>query len=81
MKEQRQTAIGRVEWAGARWLSREEERMTSLSDRQHEEMTHGAAAACVVHGADVVAGRQHRHEVVAAAVQLSRARRQRPGAV
>jgi hypothetical protein len=81
MKEQRQTAIGRVEWAGARWLPREEERTTSLSDRQHEEMTHGAAATCVVRGADVAADQQRRHEVVAAAEQLSCARRQRPGAV
>jgi hypothetical protein len=36
---------------------RDEERMTSLSDRQREEMTHGAAAACVARRADVAASR------------------------
>jgi hypothetical protein len=79
--EQRRTRRGRAEWAGPRRLLWEEERTTSLSDRQHEEMTHGAAATCVVRGADVAADQQRRHEVVAAAEQLSCARRQRPGAV
>jgi hypothetical protein len=36
---------------------RDEERMTSLSDRQREEMTHGAAVACVARRADVAASR------------------------
>jgi N-acetylmuramoyl-L-alanine amidase len=72
-KEQRWTARGRAEWAGARWLLREEERTTSLSDRQREEMTHRVAAACVTRGVDVGVDRQHRCEVVAAAEQLSRA--------
>jgi hypothetical protein len=48
--------------------------MVSLSDRQRDEITHGAAAACVTSGADVAASRQRRHEVVAAAMQLSRTR-------
>jgi hypothetical protein len=39
----------------------------SLSNRQHEEMTHGAVATCVACGADVAAGQQRRREVVAAA--------------
>jgi hypothetical protein len=38
------------------------------------EVTHGAAAACVLCGADVVAGRQHWRKVAAEATQLSRAR-------
>jgi hypothetical protein len=37
----------------------------SPTDRQRDEVTHGAAAACVVRGADVAAGRQHRCEVAA----------------
>jgi hypothetical protein len=41
MKEQRRMARGRAEWAGARRLLQEEERMTSLLNRQREEMTHG----------------------------------------
>jgi hypothetical protein len=44
----------------------------SLSNRQREQMTHGAAVACVTRGEDVAAGRQHRCEVVAAAEQLLR---------
>jgi hypothetical protein len=39
----------------------------SPTDRQCDGVMHGAAAACVARGADVVAGRQHRHEVAAAA--------------
>jgi hypothetical protein len=42
--------------------------MTSPTDRHHDGVTHGAAAAGVVHGADVVAGQQCRCEVVAVAV-------------
>jgi hypothetical protein len=56
MKEQRQMPRGRAEWAGARRLLREEERTTSLSDRQRKEMTRGAAAESVARGADVAAG-------------------------
>jgi hypothetical protein len=56
MKEQRQMLRGRAEWAGARQLLREEERTTSLSDRQRKEMTRGAAAESVARGADVAAG-------------------------
>jgi hypothetical protein len=63
----------RVEWVGVRRLSREEERMTSLSDRQRDEVTYGAAAACVARGVDVAAGRQRRHEVATVATQLSHA--------
>jgi hypothetical protein len=37
-------------------------------------VTHGAAVACAAHGADVVACRQRRCEVVAMAAQLSRVR-------
>jgi hypothetical protein len=37
-------------------------------------MTHGAVAACVAGGADVMAGRQHRCEVAATAEQLSHMR-------
>jgi hypothetical protein len=48
----------RAEWVGVRRLSWEEERTTSLLDRQRDEVTHGAAAACVARGADVAAGRQ-----------------------
>jgi hypothetical protein len=68
MKEQRQIVRGRVEWVGVRWLLREEESTTSLSDRRRDEMTHGAVAACVARGADVVAG-QHRWREVAAAAE------------
>jgi hypothetical protein len=64
----------RAEWAGIRRLSREEERTASLSYRQRDEMIYGAVAACVTHGADVVAGRQCRRDVAAAAAQLSHAR-------
>jgi hypothetical protein len=31
---------------------------TSPTDRQRDEVTHGAAVACVARGADVAAGRQ-----------------------
>jgi hypothetical protein len=60
----------RMEWVGVRWPSREEERTTSLSDRQRNEVTHGAAAACIAYGGHAVAGRQRWHEVAVAAVQL-----------
>jgi hypothetical protein len=39
----------------------------SPTDRQHDEVTHGATAACVACGADGAAGRQRRCEVAAAA--------------
>jgi hypothetical protein len=47
---------------------------TSHMDRQRDGVTHGAAVACITRGVDVVAGQQHRREVVAAAMQLARAR-------
>jgi hypothetical protein len=47
---------------------------TSPMDRQRDEVTHGAAAACIARGADVAVGRQREREVAAAAAQLSRAR-------
>jgi hypothetical protein len=71
--EQRRIVRGRAEWVGVRLLLREEERTASLSDRQRNEMTHGAAAACVARGANVAAGRQHQRKVVAVAEQLSHA--------
>jgi hypothetical protein len=37
-------------------------------------VTHEAEATCIAHGADVAVGRQRRHEVAAAAEQLSRVR-------
>jgi hypothetical protein len=45
------------------------ERVETVSpmDRQRNEVTHGAAAACVVCGADVAAGRQFWRELVAVA--------------
>jgi hypothetical protein len=46
----------------------------SLSGQRREEMTHGAAAACVARGADVAVGRKRRREVAETAEQLSRAR-------
>jgi hypothetical protein len=46
----------------------------SPTDRQRDGGMHGAVDACVVRGADVAAGQQCQHEVVAAAMQLSRAR-------
>jgi hypothetical protein len=57
MKEQRWTVRGKVKWVGIRRLLWEEEKTASLSDRQCDELTHGAAAACVVRGTDVAAGR------------------------
>jgi hypothetical protein len=47
---------------------------TASTDRQRDEVTYRAAAACIAHGADVVAGRQRRREVAAVAMQLSRER-------
>jgi hypothetical protein len=72
MREQR--SMARAEWSGLRSaaVARREE-MASPMYRQRDEVTHGAAAACVACGADVAAGRQCRCEVAVAAVQLSRA--------
>jgi hypothetical protein len=59
MEEQRQTA--RAEWSG--WAFggyRGKRREWCFSDRQRDEVMHGAAAACVACGADVVAGGQRR---------------------
>jgi hypothetical protein len=47
---------------------------TSSTDRQCDEVTHGAAATCIMRGADVAAGRQYWREVAAVAAQLSHAR-------
>jgi hypothetical protein len=65
---------GRAEWRALDDRCGKRRERASLSDRQREEKMHGAAAACVARGADVVAGQQHRREVVAAAKQLSRVR-------
>jgi hypothetical protein len=43
---------------------------TSPTDRQRDEVTYRVAAACIAHGADVVAGRQRRREVAAVAMKL-----------
>jgi hypothetical protein len=71
---------------GSRGVRREQRGVASLSgchgkrrdDVPHgptaRGVTHGAAAACIARGADVAAGLQRRHEVAAAAAQLSRAR-------
>jgi hypothetical protein len=48
--------------------------MASPTDRQRDEVTHGAAVACDVRGADVAADRQLRRKVAAAATQLSHTR-------
>jgi hypothetical protein len=72
MREQRQKA--RAEWSGrcsAGVAGRGE--TASPIDRQCDEVMHGTTAACVARGADVVAGRQRRREVVAVVTQLSRA--------
>jgi hypothetical protein len=65
----------RAKWSG--WAFggyRTKRREQLLLDRQRNEMTHGAAVACVAHGADVAASQQRRCEVAAAAAQLSRVR-------
>jgi hypothetical protein len=73
MREQRQTV--RAEWSGWRSAAVAGRGETaSPTDRQRDEVTHGAVAACVARGADVAAGRQCRCEVAAAAAQLSHAR-------
>jgi hypothetical protein len=46
---------------------------TSPTNRQRDEVTHGATVACIACGADVAAGRQRWREVAAVAAQLSRA--------
>jgi hypothetical protein len=63
----------RVEWRRSVAVAGKRE-TTSPMDRQRDGVTHGAAAACVAHGADVAAGQQRRREVAAAATQLLRAR-------
>jgi hypothetical protein len=55
--EQRRMVRGSAEWAVVRRVLRKEERMTSLSDRQRDEMTHGATTAFIARGVDVAAGR------------------------
>jgi hypothetical protein len=57
MKEQRRMVRGRAEWAVIRRVLRKEERMTSLSDRQRDKMTHGVTAAFIARGVDVAADR------------------------
>jgi hypothetical protein len=66
MREQRRTTraerSGRA--FGAAVAGRGE--AASSTDRQRDEVTHGAAATCITRGADVAAGRQRRREVAAA---------------
>jgi hypothetical protein len=57
MKEQRRMVRGRAEWVVVQRVLRKAERMTSLSDRQRDEMTHGATTAFIARGVDVAAGR------------------------
>jgi hypothetical protein len=63
----------RAEWCRSADIMERGETV-SPTDRQRDGVTHGAVAACVARGAEVVASRQRRREVAVAAAQLSCAR-------
>jgi hypothetical protein len=69
-REQRSTV--RAEWSGRRSAAvtgRGE--MASPTDRERDEVMHGATATCVTRGADMAAARQRQGKVAAAIAQLS----------